>query len=203
MSLPLCMGVIRLEDGGLLLYSPVPLDGDLPDQIRAQGEVHHIVAPSLFHHLHVGPAMSLFEDARVWCAPGLSDKRSDLKGMEDLPQQSPFPGVDVVHIDGIPKLNEVCLHHRASSSLLCSDLIFNIPSQQVGGWLGGVFTWMMGTGDGLAQSRAWKFFSRDKVATAASIQRVLALGAERVLMGHGEPLLERGTERMAQVMFLK
>ena len=34
LRIPLRMTVLQTDDGGLVLYSPVPLEGDLPDRIR-------------------------------------------------------------------------------------------------------------------------------------------------------------------------
>lgn len=200
MDLPLTMTILRLEDGGLLLYSPVPMTGDVPDRIRELGEVQHILGPSKLHHLHIDKAQALFPHARSWGAPGLPDKRQDLK-LTELPRDSPFAGVEVVHIDGAPMLNEVCLHHAAGDTTVVCDLAFNM--QDVKGWFGQVFTWMTGTNDGLAMSRSWRMFSRERAATVASIDRLLSFGAQRVVMGHGEPVLDGGAQQLRDVIFLK
>jgi hypothetical protein len=198
LDIPLSMTVFRVPDG-LVLYSPVPLAGDLPDQLSELGDVAHIIAPSRFHHLHVDKAQALFPQARSWGARGLKDKRKDLK-LTELPDLSPIEGLDLVHIEGAPMLNEVCLHHVASDSVAICDLAFNMTD--AAGWFGAVFTWMTGTNKGLAQSRSWHLFSREKQKTVASVGRLLDHDAQRVLMAHGEPLLERGTERLREALFL-
>ena len=200
LRIPLRMTVLRLGDGGLLLYSPVPLEGELPDQLAELGEVQHIVAPSRFHHLHAASAAALFPAAKLWGAVGLAKKRPDLQ-LEELPDASPWPGVELVRIEGAPLLNAVCLHHVAASTTVVCDLVFNM--QDVRGWFGQLFTWMTGTNDGLAQSRSWRMFSRERAATVASIDRLLGFGAERVTFGHGDPLSERGAERLREVMLLR
>ena len=201
LEIPLNMQILRAQDGGLLLYSPVPLEGDLPDQIAELGEVQHILAPSLSHHLHVPAALRLYPQARLWGAKGLTKKRSDLSSMTELPDLSPWAGIDVVHIQGAPLLNEVCLHHRAGSTIAVCDLVFNM--KEVGGWFGVLFTHMTGTYQKLAQSRSWHLLARQKGRTAASIEQLLGYGAERVVMGHGDPLTEAGTERLREVIFLR
>mgnify|MGYP002631158041 CR=1 FL=1 len=199
LDIPLSMTVLRVPDG-LVLYSPVPLEGELPDQLSELGDVAHIVAPSRFHHLHVGNAQTLFPGARSWGARGLPDKRRDLK-LTELPDESPIAGLELVHIEGAPLLNEVCLHHAASDTTAICDLAFNMTDAS--GWFGAVFTWMTGTNNGLAQSRSWHLFARDKQKTVASITRLLDHNADRVLLAHGDPLLERGTERLREALFLK
>ncbi len=198
MSLPLRMTVLRLADGGLLLYSPVPLDADTADAIEALGEVRHIVAPSLLHHLHAGPAADRFSSATLWGPAGLRKKRADLTGLAVLPEDSPFPGVSMVHVQGAPWLSEVCLLHEAGSALLCADLFFNV--RDVGGWFGGVFTAMTGTNNRLAMSRSWNIFSSDKAKTAESIEQIMAWNADRALMGHGVVLLEGATAQLQAVI---
>ena len=72
------MTVIELEGGGVALHSPVPFDAHLADEVARIGEVRCVIAPNVFHHLHVGPWLAASPGA-VLCAPeGLRKKRPDL-----------------------------------------------------------------------------------------------------------------------------
>ena len=55
--------VLGLEDGGLLVHSPIRLDDSDREAIRALGPVRAIVAPNLWHHLFFGPAAEAFPSA--------------------------------------------------------------------------------------------------------------------------------------------
>ena len=72
------MTVVRLADGGLLLHSPIALDHATIDELRALGEVTHVVAPNLYHHLHAGPAVEAFPEAQLHGPAALHRKRRDL-----------------------------------------------------------------------------------------------------------------------------
>jgi hypothetical protein len=56
------MTVLETADG-LLLHSPVALDGEDLASIRALGEVHAVIAPNLYHHFHFRPAALNFPTA--------------------------------------------------------------------------------------------------------------------------------------------
>ncbi|MEO8603306.1 MAG: DUF4336 domain-containing protein, partial [bacterium] len=73
------MTVIRLRDGGLWLHSPVKLDAPTRAALDGLGPVRAVVAPSLVHHFFVGDYGKAYPEARLFAAPGLPKKRSDLR----------------------------------------------------------------------------------------------------------------------------
>ena len=72
------MTCIRLADGCLLLHSPVKLDAALRRWLNALGEIRAIVAPNKLHHLYLTEYVTSYPNARIYAAPGLSKKRSDI-----------------------------------------------------------------------------------------------------------------------------
>ena len=73
------MTVVRLAGGGLFLHSPVPLDDNLRTALDKIDSVRAIVAPSRAHHLFVGDYVKAFRGAKLHAAPGLPEKRKDLR----------------------------------------------------------------------------------------------------------------------------
>ena len=73
------MTVLRLGGGDLLLHSPVSLDPALRAALDAIGRVRWVVGPSLVHHLFLGDYASAYPAAELWGAPGLAEKRPDLR----------------------------------------------------------------------------------------------------------------------------
>ena len=73
------MTVVRLDDGSLLLHSPIPIDEGMKSEIDSLGHVGHIVAPNLFHHVHAQSAVALYPSAQLYVAQGLDKKRPDLR----------------------------------------------------------------------------------------------------------------------------
>lgn len=187
LRLPVASTVIRLPDRTLLVYSPVRVDDVTAAALAAEGEVAHIVAPNLLHHLYVGPLAERFPRAIIHAAPGLAAKRPDLRIARELGTPDPAWGdaVDAVLIDGAPRINEAVLFHRPSGTLVCADLLFNVTRPE------NLATRMIlaATGAGgrkLAQSRMWTLAVRNRDAARASLDRILAWPIERVAPVHGE-----------------
>jgi len=189
LRLPLASSLFRLADRSLLLYSPVPLDDGMTAAIAAEGEVAHIVAPNLSHHLHAKAALERFPRATLHGAPGLAAKRTDLKIDRELGTPDPAwkDAFDVAIIDGAPRLNEALLFHRPSGTLACADFMFNVT--QPANFMTKLILSMGGTGSRqLAQSRVWNMLVRDRTAARASIDRVLAWPIQRVAPVHGDAI---------------
>ncbi|HEY5927763.1 MAG TPA: DUF4336 domain-containing protein [Kofleriaceae bacterium] len=185
--MPIGSGLIRLADRTLLLYSPVKISDEDVGEINAEGEVRHIVAPNLFHHLYVKHAAERWPNATVHGAPGLAAKRSDLKIDRELGHTSIDSTVDVELIGGAPRINEALVFHRPSGTLLCADFLFNVTNPAN---LRTRFALaMMGVGGReLKQSRLWKLLAKNRDAVRASIDRVLGWPIGSILPAHGEPV---------------
>jgi hypothetical protein len=183
------MTVLRLGDGSVLVHSPVPLSDDHRAALKELGGVTHLYAPNLFHHLHLGSWAAAFPDARVHAPAGLSKKRPDLRidRALDGDPESGFEGVvDELGIEGF-RLDETVLFHRSSRTLIVADLVHNI-GQPTHGWTK-LYTRAMGFYDRVALSRMvrWTGVS-DRSKMHSSVERLLALPFERLIVGHGAPL---------------
>lgn len=184
--LPLYSGLVRLADGQLLLHAPASFDDATWRRIGALGEIAHVVAPNLFHHLFVADALARCPRASLHGPRSLAAKRPDLPAPRALDAgPSPWPAdLDTLTLAGAPALDETVLFHRASGTLLCGDLLFHVT--EPANLATRLVLAVMGTGGGrLAQSRAWRFLARDRAALRRSLDRVLALPVRRVLPCHG------------------
>lgn len=185
LRMPLASTVVRLPDKTLLLYSPIELDDEAITALAAEGEVAHIVAPSLIHHMHAKAAIQKFPRATLHLTPGLMTKVPALTGREL--DGAGWESVESILVAGAPKLNETVLFHRPSGTLLCADLLFNITSHA--NFMTTLILKMTGTGGkALAQSRMWKMAVKDRAAARASLDRVLALPIQVVAPCHGDPI---------------
>lgn len=209
--LPVRMTVIRLEDGGLWLHSPLRPTDDLVAQVSALGPVQHLVAPSCMHHLFIGDWKSRFPDARMHGASGLAAKRPDLafdailgEAATTAPARPTWPAwsddIDQLRIEGVPRLNESVFLHRPSRTLLVTDLVFNLTRLQ---GLARLAFSLMGASGRVAQSPEWRLFTRDKQAVRQSMESLLAWDFDRLVPAHGDivptgalALLEQATAWM-------
>jgi hypothetical protein len=183
------MTVLRLGDGGLVVHSPIALTPERRAAVEALGPVRHLYAPNTFHHLRVGDWSAAFPSARVHGARGLSKKRPDLRIDRTNGEPEPaFAGVlDEVHVDGF-RLDETALFHRPSQTLVVADLVHNVGRPE-GSWTR-FYAKTMGFYDrvGLSRVLRWTAFS-DKVAARKSIDALLSLPIERLVVGHGAPVV--------------
>ncbi len=184
------MTVVRLPgEGELWLHSPIPIDDDLAHELDALGPVRHIVAPNKVHHLHVPAAMARYPEARVWGAPGLYKKRKDIAFTDKLTADAPQFWSSVLEqhvVGGAPWVNEVVFFHRPSTTLIVTDLVFNV--YECKGLLSPLVFRMAGAYRRLAQSRLLRRSVKDRAAFANSGRTVLTWDFDRVLMAHGRPL---------------
>jgi len=197
-TLPIRMVVVRLPDGSLALVSPIPMDEALAAEVAALGPVRFLVGPNLLHHLSLGPARERFPDAALYGAPGLADKRSDLSFAGTI-ADAPWGAALGVHpVAGAPRINEVVLHHPASGTLILTDLLFNIrtPANR----RTAMVLALAGTRGRLAKSREWWLLVKDRAAFTDSLDRILALSFERVLMGHGEAVENDARAQLSRVL---
>jgi hypothetical protein len=206
--IPVRMTVIRLQDGGLWLHSPLRLTEDLVAQVSALGPVQHLVAPSNLHHLFIGEWKSRFPDARMHGASGLAAKRPDLafdailgEAASTAPAWPAWENdIDHLRIEGVPRLDESVFLHRPSRTLLVTDLVFNLTRLQ---GLARFAFWLMGASGRVAQSPEWRLFTRDKQAVRQSMEGLLAWDFDRLVPAHGDivptgalPLVEQATAWM-------
>lgn len=179
------MTVITLPSGALAVHSPVPLDEALRATIAGRGEVAHIVAPNLYHHLYVGDWARAYPKARLHAPAALRAKRPDLPTFEPLERATPqaFEGALLpMHIDG-SLLDETVFVHPSSRTIISSDLSENFEASDhlptdISLRLSGIHR-RIGLG------RPLRLLYRDHAAARRSIDRLLAHDADRLIVAHG------------------
>ena len=185
------MTVIRLPGDNLWLHSVVAVDDILADEIQALGQVRHIVMPDLYHHVYVDDAIRRWPAAKVFAPAAMRQKRPELRIDSDL-SETPDPSwcgeLVPVHIDG-STLDETVFLHGPTRTLVCADLVENFDSSpHVATRL---YLKAAGLEDRVAFSRLLRPVYRDRPAARRSLERLLGLDFDRVLLAHGR-VLERG-----------
>lgn len=195
------MTVIRLDDGSLWLHSAIPLDAALKAELEALGPVRHVVAPNQFHHLYGAAAVAAFPGATLYTAPGLRQKVKDLpEGPElsDTPPDAWRRQIDQVVFGGMPKVNEVVFFHRASKTLIVTDLIFHM--KDVGHWWSRTFLTLNKAYDRFGMSSFFRSNIKEPAAARASADRILTFDFDRVIMSHGVVLETGGRPAVAEAL---
>jgi Domain of unknown function (DUF4336) len=187
------MTVVRLAGGGLFVHSPVALDAKTREAVDALGPVEAVVAPSLFHHLYVAEWAAAYPGASFSACPGLDKKRKDLAWsavLNDEPEAQWRGELDQAFFGARTMENEVIFFHRKSKTIVSCDFIFNLashPSQ-----LTRVVARLMGQREPGA-TLLERVMIRDRVAAREQIDRVIAWGADRIVLAHGDIIESNGT----------
>ncbi len=194
------MTVAHLPGNRLWLHSPIAPSPALCHALNALGQVAWVVAPSRMHHLFAGQWLQHYPSATLWGAPGLAEKRPDLSQLHTLPNTIALPPTQAVTqsapalpadwytafamqlFGGIPLLNETIWLHRASGSLIFTDVLQYYPQDL--SLSAQLFNSLNGTRSHLAMPRAIRFAIRDKAAARASAQTIAAWPVQRIVLAH-------------------
>lgn len=150
---PIRMTVVKLEEGGLLIYAPV---APTPECIRLvkelvvrHGDVRYIILPTasgLEHKVFVGPFARQFPQARVFVAPnqwsfplnlplswlGFPKERTKVlpKDSTDAPFANQFDYAILGPLKlGIGTFTEVALFDKRSRTLMVTDSVVSVPDE--------------------------------------------------------------------------
>jgi hypothetical protein len=190
--------VIRLADGALFMHCPGPIEEDDFQEIAKLGDVRHIVAANLFHNLYVKKTLARYEGATFYAPPDFEQKVPDAtyETLTDQPPAAWVGDLDQIAIEGAPRLSEIVFVHRASRTLLLTDLCFNM--QHSDSLITRIMMSMMGGYGHFGPSRLARSFMKDKAAVKAGVERILELDFDRVVVAHGEVLETGGREALRE-----
>ncbi|BAZ09369.1 hypothetical protein NIES4071_11770 [Calothrix sp. NIES-4071] len=150
---PVRMTVIKLSEGGLLVYAPIAPTPEcirlITELVEKHGDVKYIILPTisgLEHKVFVGPFAQCFPSSQVFVAPGqwsfpinlplswlgLPTKRTHVlpQNSQEAPFASEFDYAILGPIElGPGRFAEVAFFHKLSKTLLVTDSIVSIPSE--------------------------------------------------------------------------
>jgi hypothetical protein len=184
----------------VVVHSPVPLDPGLKSAVDAIGRVRFIVAPSLFHHLHAGTAGAAWPDAKLLAPAALRKKRPDLRIDAEL--EAGCPEEWAGELDALPirgtLLGETVLHHRRSRTLVAADLFENFSHVDHG------LTRAYLKLNGIYGKPGWALLLRpayrDRKAARQSVEAVLDLPIEQIVIAHGDLVTTRPRETIREAL---
>src|SRR5690606_17727993 len=178
------MTVIRGADG-LVLYSPVALEPVDKDELASIAPVAAVVAPNRYHHLHLRAAVERFPSARVFVPDGLEDRIGPVPRAETMTRARPpaLPaGIDHFIFER-HAVHETVLFHRASRTLVTSDLLYNYQSEHRRGEK--AFFGLMGCYGAPKVLFYHRSAIREKAAVHELVAQVRDWAPRRIVMCHG------------------
>lgn len=189
MSLGHRMTVARLTDGSLWIHSPVAHSHALAAALAHLGPVAHVVAPNCMHDTYLEGWFAAYPAARFHGAENLRQHRPDLKFTDTLLTVPSAAWADVFDqhtVAGMPRLNEVVFLHRASRTLIITDLAFNLGPEMPR--LSRVLLRLNGCDNCFAVSRLLRSTIKAPQALRASLEHIFAWDFDRLILSHGQNL---------------
>lgn len=187
---PTRMALIRLADGGLFVWSPVALTPALANWITETGRVRHIVAPNALHHVFLPAWQVAYPQAQIHGAPGVAEKREEIRFASLLGDAVPEDWKGQIEQVLIPNriADEVVFFHRASATVIVTDLLQAMPPGSFRGWRALVARLDLMTGDTPRVPRKFRMALRPRDVVRGRVEHVLGWPAERLILAHGRPV---------------
>lgn len=191
--------VIRLASGRLILHSMAPFTAADISAIRALGEPAWLVEAMLLHDTYAKEGAAAFPGLPFLGPPGF-DKVTGLPTLPLLPMPPEWQAeIEVIPLAGAPKLQEHPMLHRPSRTLIVADLVFNFRADETG-WNRFFHRYIAGFKRYPGTSRIFKLCVSDRPAFMASINRLLTLDFDRIIVGHGEIIETNGKALLKRAM---
>jgi hypothetical protein len=189
--------LVRLVDGGLWMHSPGPLTPQHVHWLQENGPVRAIVAPNLLHHIFLADAAAAFPDAQVYGPEGLEAKLSGKLDFRPLlGAENPWsPALEMSLLPGCPRMNEWVFLHRATRTLIVTDLVFNVMRSS--SFVTRLFMRANGAWQKFGPTRlARSLFFQNTDQVKLGLEAILKWDFDRVVMTHGDVLESGGIEKL-------
>jgi hypothetical protein len=188
--LPAAMTIIRLPSAKLFVHSPVPFDEDVAGALARLGSVSVVLAPNSFHYLFVADYLARFPGAELFIAPGLRERVPSLPAASTVGPGSTASwerAVEAIIFGPVGSFSELVLFHAASSTLVLTDLAFNMTRFDRAldriGWR------LFGVPPRFGPSRTGRFtLLRDRAAARPFVRVIAERNFRRILVAHGDPV---------------
>lgn len=206
MPFPTRMTLVRSAGGELFVHSPTALTPPLRAEVEALGRPRWIIGPNRLHYWWVGDWLAAFPDAEAYLAPKIPRQggvRIDYPHRK-LAGADGYPWDAEIATQPVPGrfMTEYAFLHRASRTLLLTDLIENFePHKLPSPWLR-LLTWIGGVRDPDGQTpRDLRLtFDRQAPAFQAAIRALLAWAPERVILAHGRWYAQDGAAELRRAL---
>ena len=182
------MTVVRLESGELWIHSPIAPARGIFSAVDSLGKVEYLIAPNKIHSLGIKPWKNHYPSARVWGSPQFNQRHPDiiLDGCLNNDTVPPWKNDIMQHaVGGHAFLDEVVFLHKASATLIITDLIQkHDPQKQSLFWrvvkgMAGV----LGKSGGVPLDLQLSF--RDKEKARSSLDTILDWNFDNLIISHG------------------
>ena len=179
--------LLRLSDGRLLIHSTAPFTRDDLSTIRAFGDPAWLIEATLMHDTFAKEGHAALKDLPYLAPEGFREVSGVATASLDPSPSDWAEEIDVLPIDGVKK-NEHAFFHRKSRTLVVADLFFSMPPA-TRGWPRFFVRHVMGLPRLFGISRFYRLVINDRTAFERSVEKLLELDFENLIVAHGAPLV--------------
>jgi hypothetical protein len=190
MPFPTRMTIIRNGQSDLYNHSPTHMTPDLKREIAAIGTPRWLIAPNRIHYWWMPDWKAAFPDAQAYLAPRIKEKAGDhidfahsnLEASNGYPWDAEITTLPVAS----SYMTEFVFFHRASRTLVLTDLIENFEGRKLPLWM----RWLVRLAGSLdpdgGMPRDMRLsFAKNKQQLREAIETMIAWQPERIIMAHG------------------
>lgn len=190
--IPTRMAIVRLRDGSLWVWSPLPPEPELLAAITTLGPVRSVLAPSTLHHLWSAEFAAAVAAPELWASPGIAEKDATLSAASVLHDDAKPSWADEFSWRSIGPLGsfvEVLCYHRPTRVLFVVDLAFHLAAmpRRIDRWYWSLY----GSYGRFGPSHVMRLFlRRDRIAVRNALRAVADWPFERIFVAHGHSVVE-------------
>ncbi len=188
--------LLRLASGKLIVHSTAPFETADIAAIRELGEPTWLVDVLLRHDTFAAEGHAAFPEARYLAPPGFEAGKGIATDSLVPPPAEWADEIAVLPVAGAPEYSEIVMLHRPSRTLVVGDLLINFPGDQ--GFLTELMIRVAVVGGDSAPgvTRPLKHAIDDHAAFIESLETILAWDFDRIVVGHGEPVVADAREKL-------
>lgn len=193
--------VIRLRSGRLVIHSTSDFTQEDINEICGLGDPGWLVEGMVDHDTFSKQGREAFPGIPFLGPVGFREKMDFEVGSLDSPPVEWLPELEVIRIDGAPKMAENVFFHHPSGTLIVCDLLFHFP-EIPSLWSKVLLTAALGFQRAPGFSNRVRMSIEDKEAFRESLEKVMALPIKRIVPGHGV-VLDIDAKERARAIFTK
>jgi len=197
MEFPRRMTLLRLKDGGVVVFNAIALEEDLMARIEAFGEPRFLIVPNDHHRLDAGIWKERYPGAQVVTPGGSVERVEEVVHVDTAHPRFDDPDIVFETVPGTGNREAaVVFHTTLGATLVLNDLVGNLRNVQgVGGWM----LRLMGfaSDEPRVPRPPMLTLISDKQALREQFERWSHLPLlRRILVSHGEPIEDRPAEAL-------
>jgi hypothetical protein len=195
------MTLVRRDDGGVVIHSPIALEPAAFAEVEAWGSPRVVIVPSRYHRIDAPSFAARYPGIDVTCPPGARAAVEKVVPVTYTYESFKADGtLRIETLDGT-KGGEGVMIVRSSdgTTLVFNDALFNMP--HIGGVHGFVLKYVTQSSGGPRVTRLARLaILRDKVQVRAHFQRLAGLpGLVRIIVAHHDMIIDAPGDTLRRV----